>query len=102
MLVNDARVGIVMLLYNRSDVAKVCLRSLAEAHADALWEIYLLDNASRASESETVRSQFQEHVRSGRIRGQFIRTDMACFKSFSRHIFQCDPQPGFPSDWGEQ
>ncbi len=69
-------VGVVMLLYNRSDVVIPCLQSLARARASASWELYLVDNASRPEEAEKVRTCFEQLVEEGRLRGQFVHSDV--------------------------
>jgi GT2 family glycosyltransferase len=70
----DNSVGIVMLMYNRADVTLASLRSLIQAQTLASWEIFLLDNGSEPSESAAVRTQFEQWVRDGRIRGRFVRS----------------------------
>ncbi len=72
---ND-RVGIVMLLYNRADVAVPCIRSLVQAKTYVAWEIYLLDNASLLSESEKVKAEFDRLVQAGYLSGQFVRSEV--------------------------
>lgn len=70
------RVGIVMLLYNRADVAVPCLRSLARARGETPFELFLLDNGSRAEESERVREEFERLVGEGLLQGEFLRSDL--------------------------
>lgn len=71
-----ARVGIVMLMYNRADVVVACLRSLARAGTHAAWELYLLDNASRPEESTAARDEFDRLAAAGHLVGQFVRSEV--------------------------
>jgi len=70
-----AKVGIVMLLYNRADVAVPCLQSLAAARSNTEWELFLLDNGSRPEEAAAVRSKMSELVAAGSLTGVYVRSE---------------------------
>lgn len=67
-------VGIVMLVYNRADVATLCLQSLARAQTAVSWEVFVLDNASRPEESQAVETEFRALQAEGRLPGTFVRS----------------------------
>lgn len=68
------RVGIVILVYNKADIAVACLRSLVFAKSSVPFEVYVLDNASRLDESEKVKAELDRHRREGRLQGVFVRS----------------------------
>ncbi len=55
---NEIRVGIVILTYNRADVVEQCLDSLVRAKNDTRFSICVIDNASRLAEFKKIKRAF--------------------------------------------
>lgn len=73
---NEKKVGIVMLSYNRADVTTLCLNSLARAKVNVLYELFVLDNASRMDEYNILREVFDKLSSSGSFIGTLERSEV--------------------------
>lgn len=68
------RVGVIMVVYNRSDVTNLALDSISRArNQHASCKVFLVDNASRPAEFERIERLFQYLLNQGRIDGEFIK-----------------------------
>lgn len=70
----SARVGVVIVAYNRSDVTNLALDSLVRARNEGTsLKVFLVDNASRVAEFERIERLFNYLVRQGLIDGEIVR-----------------------------
>ena len=53
-------VSIIVVTYNSEDEIRECLQSIITAKTDALWELIVVDNASRDRSAAIVREEFPE------------------------------------------
>lgn len=69
-----AKVGIILVAYNRSDVTNLALDSLARAQNEhTSFKLFLIDNASKLAEFERIERLFKYLVSQGRIDGELVR-----------------------------
>jgi len=70
----NIKVGVVMLTYNRADIVVPCLHSLCYAKNDIPFEIFVLDNNSVEDQYEKIKKEFENFRKEGKIKGVLNRS----------------------------